>query len=352
MLRSQLVFCASVADLYELCSSYSSLSTPTDSLLCRRPFTCNPAFGEQSKVHSLHGARAVLDPNEIIEPPLIVKMLQRGWVSHPPLHLLTTARCLASQFITSTSTNVLTLEDGKMHLSDASIDSTGEAQMSLSDFIEAWPRFCSLIERYLPGPNSKGIADRFRTHFSFIVSRTDFTANFPLYLAYDIHIRQHFILHHEEFSPADWHQPIWNDIVRRADAKQLADFSAKLAQMAASSAIASSPNSKIGSRGSFRQNTPAKTPKGNTGGQTPSKTETRASKGVCIVCGLPSHTGADCPSDGNGYLSKVDGKWVGPNGSSVCYRDNTTQSCTRTGCPFEHVCSRCGSRDHNAQSHT
>lgn len=294
-----------------------------------------------------------MNPNDIIEPPLIVKMLQRGWVNHPPLHLLTTTRCLASQFITATASNVLTLEDGKMHMSEAPVDATGEATMSLSDFIEAWPRFCSLIERYLPGPDSKGIADRFRAHFSFIVSRTDFTANFPLYLAYDIHIRQHFILHHEEFSPADWHQQIWEDIVRRADAKRLADFGATLARLTATANGFNSPGSKSGGRNSFRQSTPAKTPsKGNSGSQTSSKADSRTPKGLCIVCGGTSHTGADCPSDGNGYLAKIEGKWVGPNGISVCYRDNTSQPCTRAGCPFEHVCSRCGSRDHNAQNHS
>jgi hypothetical protein len=85
--------------------------------------------------------------------------------------------------------------------------------MSISEFFEAWPRFCNLIETHLLSPDKLDIADSFCSHFRTIVARMDFSLRFPLYLKYNIYIQQLFIQQSNQFSPAIFHREVWNNIV-------------------------------------------------------------------------------------------------------------------------------------------
>src|ERR1700722_2960554 len=136
----------------------------------------------------------LLDPNEVIDPPNVRKVLEQGWRKHIPLSLLTNARCRSSLFAADSAVDTLILGNSStLELRQPSLDATGETSISFSDFAEAWPRLCGMIEQYLASPHRAVIAATFKKHYEFIASRNNFAAKFKLFILYDIHIHQSYI---------------------------------------------------------------------------------------------------------------------------------------------------------------
>ena len=179
--------------------------------------------------HRLCTIQTPLDPNALVDPPAFIRALELGWRKHIPLHLLTHSRCRIFSHSSSTPHDSLAVtEDDKIQIREVASDTSRESSMSVVEFFEAWPRLCSLIELHLLSPDKKAIADAFRTHFNTIISRTDFPGRFRLYLQYDIHIRQMYIQHSHELSPANFHRDVWNSIVDNARNAEFQAFRSSL----------------------------------------------------------------------------------------------------------------------------
>lgn len=280
----------------------------------------------------------------LVDPPAVIRALEQGWHKHIPLHLLANSRCRASSHDAPTPQSTLAvIEDGQIHMREAPFDSSGESSMSIAEFFEAWPRFCDLIERYLLSPDKLDIAAAFRLHFKGITSRTDFSMDFPLYLKYDIHIRQRFVQFSDQFTPASFQVDVWNSIVDRSRSD---DFRAFRSSLNSFRAPATKP-SHSGSSSSTNATGHASLSKKPT-----SSKHSDPKPGVCFVCLDPSHRGRKCPRKENGYIVKdAEGHWKGPGDVLLCFRWNGPYGCDVAKCEFRHACTVCGSSDHSAQSH-
>lgn len=304
---------------------------------------------------------AQIDPNSIVEPPAVVKALQRGWDKHIPLHLLSNNKSRSGLFVEASDLQSITLESGRLRIQQSSLDSSGESTMSLSDFMEAHPRLCNMIEQYLPGPDSRAIAGLWRMHYAYIIGRSDFAGKFRHYLAYDIRLRQHYVNHSDTFSPAHFQTGIWDDIMDQWRTSQILSFQSSLDRF--SSDFRAQPQSSYVRGNSFRDHNsgPASLPAQSNAFSSrkkvikgPSATS-NSPQGVCFICRSPEHIGRFCKCVTNGFLSRSSSTngapWKGPNDLSVCFKFNITSGCGSSNCSFSHVCSCCGHNDHNAQTH-
>lgn len=276
-----------------------------------------------------------LAAHSVADHPLVVQVLRDGWKRHIPLTTLTNARCRSALFVDHLGTKEA---GGDKSLSPLFLDAANEPSISFHDFTEAWPRLRSLIEKHLVlSPDRKAIADAFTAHFSSLTTRLDFAAKFPLYMAYDIHIRTEWVAAPGSFSPAVFQKEIWERIVDKHRDRR--------ASMAVSRPVFPPQRAAFGrsnsysSRGgqSFRGRAPPRAP---------------LQPVLCYVCGDPSHSGRNCSLSSNGFLVKGANGWRAPGDVNVCFRFNGAFSaCSSASCNFSHVCSRCGSADHSAQSH-
>lgn len=299
--------------------------------------------GASSKNRRAPASLSQLDPNDVIDPPAIVKILRNNWSSHIPLTDLTTARCQSSLFVNPSSTQSLSLlDDGKIHLELATPDASKEASISYPDFMEASPRLCNMIRNYLPGDAADAIADAWQQHFAHIISRNDFALNFSQYMTYDRRLRQHYVLNPDSFNPAVFQLSIWNDIVRQHQASELSSFKTMLTKLSSNGGGSStSRDTSFRGRGSSSR-----------GGRGGGRSGSNASRGLCYICRSAAHKGRDCVDATNGYISKgADGIWKTAAGATVCFRHNIG-TCTHGSCTHAHTCSCCGSSEHNAQTHT
>ena len=301
-----------------------------------------------TRQHRFCATETPLDPNALIDPPAVIRALESGWQKHIPLHLLSFSRTRASSHLSPAPLGSLAVvEDGQIHVRETPLDSSGESSMSIAEFFEAWPRLCNLIETHLLSPDKSAIADAFRSHFNTIISRTDFSSRFHLYLKYDIHIRQLFIQHSSRFSPAIFHVDLWNSIV---DDARNAEIQALRSTLNASGSFrASSKPSPLGSSSSANASGPSFLPKKPS---FPASRDSAPKPGVCFICLDPSHRGRKCPRKENGFLTKgADGQWKTPADVLLCFRWNGPYGCSIHNCPFTHACTLCGATAHSAQSH-
>ena len=296
--------------------------------------------------HRFCAIQTPLDPNIMVDPPAVIRVLEQGWHKHIPLHMLSHSRCRVSSHKSSTPLNALTVtEGGQIHIRETSLDASGESSITVPEFFEAWPGLCNLIESHLLSPDKRAIADAFRSHFTTITRCSDFSSRFPLYVQYDIRIRELYVQQSSHFSPALFHQEVWHQIV---DSARSAEFQALRASLSNSfrtsprpSMSASSPTTGIPSQ-SFLP----KRPSGSSARSGAYKS------GLCFICLDPSHRGLKCPRKENGYLAKsAEGQWKAPGDIRLCFKWNGPYGCSNPGCEYKHACTICGTSAHSAQSH-
>jgi hypothetical protein len=280
----------------------------------------------------------LLDPHAIMDPPVIVRVLRDNWSTHIPLTYLTYDRC--GEFAATDQTDTR----GPADSSKIRLSSKDEEKITVDEFNQAWPHFCSMIEKYLPSPQAADIAGHFRSHFLAITQRVDFYAKFSSYMAYDLHVRKSWESHPGSFSPAVFQDPLWSFIQEKARDAKLDAAIAPGTRPSVGGALQSALSGAVGrgsvSRGPFRG-------RPSRGGQ-----QYPGGSLFCYVCGSKDHSGRDCNQTSNGFISKGSSGWLTASGSKVCFRWNGTYgSCSNASCPYPHVCSRCGSSDHNAPSH-
>ena len=113
-----------------------------------------------------------LDPNQVLFPPSIIKILEQGWQKHIPLHLLTNSRCCTTLFSSGSSGETLSIGDGgKLQLQQPSLDAMGKFDISIAKFYKAWLCLCTMISSFLNSPQRHEVVEAFcllRTVSTFV----------------------------------------------------------------------------------------------------------------------------------------------------------------------------------------
>jgi hypothetical protein len=292
-----------------------------------------PSVEELRQVVPANPHELDLEAYAVADHPTVARILREGWLYHIPLSALTSEKCRAASFLDYSGPS----EHGKK--TQLALDASGENALPLGDWLDAWPRFCAHIARYLRAPDPAAVGKAFSSHFNGIMQRYDFKEKYWLYLEYDIHIRTLWESRPGSFSPEIFYEKSWSRIVDTARDRRVALGP----QFHASShpdhrlprPNQRGPNSRGGQ--SFRGR--------GIGTQRPSERSH-----ICYVCGDPGHLGKFCSLTSNGYLTKVTGVWRGAGDTAICFRFNSA-GCTFNPCSFQHVCSRCGVPEHSAQNH-
>ncbi|KAG2748061.1 hypothetical protein P692DRAFT_20738290, partial [Suillus brevipes Sb2] len=160
---------------------------------------------------ALPTAPTQLRGNTLPESKVVATALRNNWGVHIPLSALSTKSLLQlgiSSHAQSDSDQSLSVKEGVLTVTAPHFDRKSERTISVEEWSHAWPRLVSMIRRYLPSDQASAIADSWETHFTSLFARYDFFVNFPLYLKYDIRVRQSFV-HDHSFSPADWQEEVW-----------------------------------------------------------------------------------------------------------------------------------------------
>jgi hypothetical protein len=145
---------------------------------------------------SLLSKPVILQGNTVPEPKAIITALKNNWNVHIPLNSLSINSLIllgSSSHAQNDSDHSLAVKDGVLTVASPSLDTKKEPDMSMEDWIHAWPHLVRMVSIYLPGPSKDMIAAAWNTHFSTIASHLDFFVNFKAYLLYDIHIHQSFV---------------------------------------------------------------------------------------------------------------------------------------------------------------
>jgi hypothetical protein len=94
-----------------------------------------------------------LDPNQLFNPPWIVKIIENDWKEYFSLEDLTNAKCRASAHHRRTAEKNLVMgKNGTFKFENVLADSSKEHLMDASSWREAIFRMCDIITRHLPGP--------------------------------------------------------------------------------------------------------------------------------------------------------------------------------------------------------
>lgn len=164
-----------------------------------------------------------LDPNVLVYPRAITKILENGWDKPFPLSSITYRQCDTAALALSRDEQALHLtSDGLVEIRSAVIDSSRQCYISRTDFNEAYAILPGMLRRHLRmgpdiigGPDASLVADAFEAHYNNICRHLDFSSNFRCYVEYDIRVRQRYQSARSDkfFSPAFFQQQIWDDIM-------------------------------------------------------------------------------------------------------------------------------------------
>ncbi|KAG1791074.1 uncharacterized protein HD556DRAFT_663696 [Suillus plorans] len=300
--------------------------------------------GHSSAAHrSLPSAPMQLRGNTLPESKVVATALRNNWAVHIPLSAFSTKSLLqlgSSSRSQSDSDQSLSVKEGILTVSAPYFDGKSERTLTVEEWSHAWPRLVSMIRRYLPGDHAAAIADSWESHFSSLFARYDFFVNFPLYLKYDIHVRQSF-MHNHTFTPSEWQEEVWRAIVQEHNTPALQPSFSSFPAMARNSATSSS-----------FQNTSllASTPK--VSAPTPFRaSQAQPSSHKCIFCGKTECRSCACGTTCTSFVSLDSSNvWTTSAGEQVCFRFNG-RGCSRaeSDCGRRHLCIRCGG-SHSSQT--
>ncbi|KAG2119341.1 hypothetical protein DEU56DRAFT_709772, partial [Suillus clintonianus] len=280
-----------------------------------------------------------LQGNTVPEPKAIVTALKNNWNVHILLNALSTNALIllgSSSRSQNDSDHSLAVKDGVLTVASPSLDAKREPDMSLEDWIHAWPRLVRMISVYLPGPSKDDISAAWEVHFKTISNRLDFFVNFKHYLLYDIRVRQSFV-HNQEFNPDDWQEEVWNAIGRE---RNISDFHGSLSQ----------PVQPRASGSSFRGTTAP--PRSSRASGSSSQLRPGPSNHKCIFCGSADCRARACGLTQTSFIKRdSSGLWATAANEQVCFRYNGARGCPKSEseCGRKHLCTRCG-QPHPAQN--
>ena len=315
-----------------------------------------------------------LDPNQLINPPWIVKIIENDWKEYFSLEGLTNAKCRTSaHHRRAPEKNLVMSKNGTFKLETVLADTSTEHLMDASSWREAINRMCDIVDRHLPGRYASDVANRWRHHAEHLQNRSDFKENFHLYLLYDIRLRRAYVHEFKDFLPNQFQWLVWENVKDEQRDKRILAVEATMNTMNTfrqPASVASRPHSMAPNfyypttnlNQSFRSQSSALTPsqatRANTGHPpttsrgAPNNSAPSAPRGKCYICLSADHTGRACTDTTNGFLTKsADGKWLTPSNQSICFGYNGILGCQKTECPHLHGCSKCGSGQHSVQSH-
>ncbi|KAK7020797.1 hypothetical protein R3P38DRAFT_3197220 [Favolaschia claudopus] len=145
-----------------------------------------------------------LDPNEMVFPPRVVRILELGGCKYFPLTACTYRACIAAaQKPGGKEHSFAVSNEGELELRDVEFDSAQETTISPADMHEAYIMLPRMMWRHLRvdestigGPLADQWASAWEAHYTAIATRSDFRSNFRAYVNYDIDMRRRF------FSPS------------------------------------------------------------------------------------------------------------------------------------------------------
>lgn len=313
-----------------------------------------------------------LDPNVLVYPRTIVKILENGWDKPFPLTSITYRQCGTAALAAPREDEALHLTaDGLVEIRSTTIDSSLQSSISRSDFEEAYAILPGMLRRHLRtgpdvigGPPAVLIGDAFEAHFDNMRRRLDFSSNFKCYVEYDIRVRQRYQAARpdELFNPAFFQQRIWDDIMATHNYSLAISIPERVRSELAAHArrrSRSPPRRSESEHRSFRRTSPLRDSlsklsgtrflgaRGPSFGRVPATRSGASAR--CIFCGHTGHRNRDCPTPL--YLTKdKEGNW-NRGGLLFCFSFNFILGCSRSpsNCKFSHTCTLCGD-GHSAQS--
>lgn len=329
-------------------------------------------------VHAVPSAQQTsqLDPNEVIVPARIIRILRAGWTDHIPLDAITNRACRLATFqLTRNTEHGLTMgSDGRIISKASPIDHSKEDKIDVSDWYQASRNLISAIANHLwasgdsaaGGANARRIAEIFSRHFLTLQGRTDFEESFAVYREYDINIRRRYLHQSALFSPAVFQQKLYESIARSHDLQERSSLRDLLSRASAS---AFTPSARPGTtslthksfkfQGAFQ-------PRSDNGWVARGSAQNPSEKGRsflagaladrfgnirCMFCASSAHKYSSCPGPGRFLRKDSAGVWRDTAGKTVCINFNGPITCPRgPACPHLHTCSLCGSGSHSAQS--
>jgi len=180
-------------------SQFSQLSSPQVPLLTHIPDDCYIHLAKPTKSKAarseVKGSLLVsdqpgqLDPNQLINPPWVVKIMENDWKEYFSLEDLTNAKCRAcAHHRCPPKKNLVMGKNGAFKLESVLSDTSREHLMDTSSWREAIYCMCNIIDCHLPGPYVADVANHWRVHADYLQNWNDFKENFSLYLLYDIRV--------------------------------------------------------------------------------------------------------------------------------------------------------------------
>ncbi|KAF8581612.1 hypothetical protein K439DRAFT_1618906 [Ramaria rubella] len=118
-------------------------------------------------------------------PEFVCHKSSSGWVEHIPLTVLTDAYCTRAASDQKTHRDTWQLDETTSLLLSVSkpISAEGESQLTFTEWHQAWHCLLALIEAYIPEELLL-----WKSHFTYIRDKDDTSAQWELFLTYDIEI--------------------------------------------------------------------------------------------------------------------------------------------------------------------
>ncbi|EGO22605.1 hypothetical protein SERLADRAFT_440618 [Serpula lacrymans var. lacrymans S7.9] len=154
-------------------------------------------------------------------PDAFIKIMRAGWTKYFAIHLLTNERSRAALCVNPSYSKTVSFTDGRIKLKEAELDPSGKRNITYSDLREAATCFIKLIDQYLNSPHRHKIANLWYSHYEILFNRSDLQVHFPLYVLYDIRICLAYIRCLATFSPAAFHQAVWDEILEQHHISQI-----------------------------------------------------------------------------------------------------------------------------------
>lgn len=335
-----------------------------------------PLLASSSKAH-LHTVptatfTAQVDPNEVLIPVKIIRILRSGWMDHIPLDAITNDACrLAASQASRNSDHGLTMNaDGRIISKATLLDTSKEDKITISDWYQASRNLVYAIRQFLlaggddkpGGPNAKAISAVFGKHFVTLQMRADFEASFATYRDYDINIRRRYVNGSSSFNPGIFQQSLYESIERTHFAAERAALQVEhaavkslLAQKSSSGGSSRQSNSSSSKTYTYQGSFQPRTDNGwkaKAGGHSFRASSSGSSNNACMFCGSRDHKYSLHSGPAKFLKKDPGGIWRDDASRTYCVNFNGPFPCPRgSSCPHAHACSLCGTGSHSAQSH-
>ncbi|KAF5384067.1 hypothetical protein D9615_003233 [Tricholomella constricta] len=185
-----------------------------------------------------------LDPNLIVIPEKVIRTLRNGWWDYIPLDALSNAACRKAAFApVRQNDGSITVSANGFNFRSSGFNCENELQMTREEWCQAARNFLLALQNHLVAYNewdedeADDIIDGFSAHFHDIQARSDFEANFMVYLMYDIQIRRQWLIVRgsddpDEFDLMEFQEAVFMKLDRQHSTDLLASLAATTASLA------------------------------------------------------------------------------------------------------------------------